>query len=64
MSLFAILMIAGWVGAIAMIGGFALSESGKLLTIRQRIAAWWETSTAPVADESGDRVEAADEDAA
>jgi len=49
MSLFAKFMIGGWTLAIAMIGFFALYESGKLLKIRKRIAAWLETSAAPIA---------------
>jgi len=49
MSLFAKLMVGGWTLAIAMIGFFALYESGKLLKIRKRMAAWLETSAAPIA---------------
>ena len=40
MSLFAKLMIAGWTSAFALVGFYALSESGKLLRLRQRIALW------------------------
>jgi len=49
MSLFVNLMVGGWTLAIAMIGFFALNESGKLLKIRKRMAAWLETSAATVA---------------
>ncbi|MFZ0956431.1 MAG: hypothetical protein WAN60_08815 [Candidatus Sulfotelmatobacter sp.] len=42
MSLFAKLMIAGWASTFVMFGFYALSESGKLLKIRERIASWLE----------------------
>ena len=37
---FAMLMIGGWACTFGMIGFYALSESGKLLRLRQRIALW------------------------
>jgi len=40
MSFFATLMIASWGSAIALGCFYALSESGKLLMIRKRIASW------------------------
>lgn len=43
MSFFATLMIAGWGSAIALGCFYALSESGKLLMIRKRIASWLNT---------------------
>ena len=43
MSRFVMLMIGGWASTFAMVGFYALSESGKLLTIRKRIALWLET---------------------
>jgi hypothetical protein len=65
MSRFVILMIAGWAATIAMIGCFALIESGMLLKIRKRIASWRETSTAAVeVVASGDGLESAEEDVA
>jgi hypothetical protein len=42
MSLFVRLMIVGWLTTFAMIGFCALAESGKLLKIRKRLAAWLE----------------------
>ncbi len=48
MSLFVTLMIGGWTTAIAVIGFFALKESGQLLRIHKRIGLWLEDSTAPV----------------
>jgi hypothetical protein len=44
MSIVVKLMIAGWTGTFAMIGFFALKESGKLLRIRQRVASWLQSS--------------------
>jgi len=44
---FAMLMIGGWACTFGMIGFYALSESGKLLKIRKRIALWLETDRAP-----------------
>jgi hypothetical protein len=64
MSLFVILIIAGWIAAIAMIGCFALSESGKVLEIRKRIALWRETSAAVEVAASDDGLESVDENAA
>jgi hypothetical protein len=49
MSNFVMLMIGGWTSAMAIIGLFALVESGSLLQIRKRMAAWLETSAAPLA---------------
>ncbi len=40
MSLFVTLMIGGWTTAIAMIGFYALKESGQLLKIHKRIGVW------------------------
>jgi hypothetical protein len=64
MSEFVMLMIAGWIATIAMIGCFALSESGKLLEIRKRLASWRETLAAAKAAASDDRLKSADEKAA
>ena len=47
MSRFAMLMIGGWASTFAMVGFYALSESGKLLQIRNRIALWLETDHTP-----------------
>jgi hypothetical protein len=47
MSRFAMLMIGGWACTFAMVGFYALSESGKLLKIRKRIALWLETDHTP-----------------
>jgi hypothetical protein len=47
MSPFVKLMIGGWSSAIAMIGYFALEESGVLLQIRRRVLLWLETEHAP-----------------
>jgi len=46
MSFFMKLMIAGWATTFAMIGVCALHESGKLLSIRRRLASWLERSAA------------------
>jgi len=46
MSPFVKLMIGGWSSAIAMIGYFALEESGVLLQIRRRVLLWLETEHA------------------
>ncbi len=46
MSRFAMLMIGGWTCTFAMVGFYALSESGKLLKIGKRIALWLETDHA------------------
>lgn len=40
MSIVIVVMIAGWTTTLAMIGFFALKESGKLLKIRERVALW------------------------
>jgi hypothetical protein len=47
MSLFAKLMIGGWASTFAMVGFYSLSESGKLLKIRKRMALWLETDHMP-----------------
>jgi hypothetical protein len=47
MSLFAKLMIGGWASTFAMVGFYALSESGKRLKIRKRMALWLETDHTP-----------------
>jgi hypothetical protein len=44
MSITVKLIIAGWVTTFAMIGFFALKESGKLRKIRRRISSWREAS--------------------
>jgi hypothetical protein len=41
------LMIGGWACTFAMVGFYALSESGRLLKIRKRIALWLETDHTP-----------------
>jgi len=40
MSIVIKLIVGGWTTTFAMIGFFALAESGKLLKIRQRAALW------------------------
>jgi hypothetical protein len=40
MSLVIKLMIGGWATTLAMIGICALNESGKLSSLRRRIASW------------------------
>ncbi|MFZ3339625.1 MAG: hypothetical protein WA609_01610 [Terriglobales bacterium] len=40
MSLVIMLMIGGWVTTLSMVGICALNESGKLRTIRRRLALW------------------------
>jgi hypothetical protein len=47
MSRFLMLMIGGWASTFAMVGFYALSESGKLLEIRKHIASWLETDHTP-----------------
>ena len=59
MSLFVKLMIGGWSSAIAMIGYFALEESGVLLQIRRRVALWLETEQAPKESRLPEREDAA-----
>ena len=51
MSMFVVVMVGGWGTALAMFGLFALSESGKLLEIRRRLARWLDDSV-PAAKES------------
>jgi hypothetical protein len=63
MTLVAVFIIVGWVATIAMIGCFALSESGKLLEIRKRIALWRENSAAAEVAASDDGLESVDENA-
>jgi hypothetical protein len=53
MSFFAKLMLASWGTAIAMIGGCALYESGKLLDVLKRMAAWLESTTPQVSVPQG-----------
>jgi hypothetical protein len=65
MSWFAMIMIAGWAAAAAVIGCFALWESGRLREMRERMASWRETSAAAeavVSDDDG--LESLDEGAA
>jgi hypothetical protein len=52
MSLVVKLMIGGWITTFAMIGFFALKESGKLIKIRKRMALWLESSAPPVVSTS------------
>jgi hypothetical protein len=47
MSRIVMLIIGGWACTFAMIGFYALSESGKLLQIRKRIELWLETGPTP-----------------
>lgn len=49
MSIVVMLMIFGWSAFFAMIGFYALKESGKLLEIRRRIALWLYSPAAAVA---------------
>jgi len=44
MSLMWKLIIGGWSTTFAMIGFYALQESGRLLDLRRRIARWLEPS--------------------
>jgi len=44
MSLMWELIIGGWSATFAMIGFYALQESGRLLDLRRRIARWLEPS--------------------
>jgi hypothetical protein len=44
MSLFVMLIIGGWTTAIAIIGFYALKESGQLLKIHKRVGLWLEAS--------------------
>jgi len=65
MSRFVMIMIAGWVATGAVIGCFALWESGMLCEMRERMALWRETSAAAeavVSDDNG--LESLDEGAA
>jgi hypothetical protein len=52
MSLVVKLIIFGWIGTFAMIGYFALNESGKLLELRKTIAAWMEPGDGDMSDQS------------
>jgi hypothetical protein len=63
MSLFVTLMIGGWTTAIAVIGFYALKESGTLLRIHKRIGVWLETS-APRLGVSEESLQPQREDAA
>jgi len=47
MSLMWELIIGGWSATFAMIGFYALQESGRLLDLRRRIARWLEPSASP-----------------
>jgi hypothetical protein len=47
MSIVVMLMIFGWSASIAMIGFYALKESGKLLEIRRRLALWLDNTLTP-----------------
>ena len=47
MSIVLRLIIVGWIVTPAMIGCYALSESGRVNAIRKRIALWLEASAAP-----------------
>jgi hypothetical protein len=64
MYVIVMIIIVGWLATLAMIGCCALSESGKLRGIRERIAWWRETSAAPDAGISDDGLESVDESAA
>jgi hypothetical protein len=64
MSLMEMIIAVGWVVTFAMIGWYALKESGKLSEIRERIAAWRKTSGLPDAGMSADDVDSVDENVA
>jgi len=64
MSLMVMIIVVCWVIAFAMIGCYALDESGKLGEIRERIAAWRKTSGLPDAGISIEDVESVDENVA
>jgi hypothetical protein len=55
MTLFFMLMIGGWTSAIAIIGSFALAESGKLLEIHRRIGFWLEKDSVSEASPQNER---------
>jgi hypothetical protein len=66
MSIVTAVTIGGWTTAFAMFAFFALSESGKLLRIRQSVASLLESAAAAVRDEvrANESLEASREDAA
>jgi len=56
MSFVVKLMILGWASTLGMIAVCALNESGKLFSIRKRIAAWLEPSPSEDARVNGSEV--------
>jgi hypothetical protein len=52
---FLMLMIGGWTSAIAVIGFFALAESGKLLEIHRRTGFWLEKDSVSRASAQNER---------
>ncbi len=64
MSLFAKLMISGWLTTFAMIGYCAACESGKLLRLRKRIGWWLNTLKTPLAGTPGEGLQPESEDLA
>jgi hypothetical protein len=59
MSPFVKLMIGSWSSAIALIGYFALKESGVLLQICRRVVLWLETEHTPGESVFSEREDAA-----
>jgi hypothetical protein len=47
MSVVVMLIILGWSAVFAMLGFYALKESGKLMKMRRRLALWLDDSLAP-----------------
>jgi hypothetical protein len=59
------LIIFGWIATFAMVAAFALSESGKTLKIRRRVAAWLRAPAGPASSRiSNGRLQADEEDVA
>jgi hypothetical protein len=56
MSIVVMLMIFGWSTCFAMVGFFALKESGKLLKIRRSIALWLDNTLVPAHDSSNEEL--------
>jgi len=61
MSLMVMIIVVGWAVGFAMIGCYALKESGKLEEIRERVASWRKTSGLPDAGISVEEVESVEE---
>lgn len=50
------LMISGWSTFFAMIGFYALKESGKLRKMRRRLALWLDNTLVPAVDRASEEV--------